>query len=134
MREERPMGLMAQQDEESNRLVKLDDFEGEIEEVWQKAKGLKVRDKHGDEVGSVEDVFIYQEAQAVHLIEVTGHERRFLLPVDAVTNATEDGVDVEQGKETIMASPEHDPDDVPDPETSRKAYEHFGYPDQLALG
>jgi len=126
---------MAQQDKGSNRLVKLDEFEGdEIEEVWQEAKGLKVRDKHGDEVGTVEDVFIYQEAQAVHLIEVAGHERRFLLPVDAVTNATEDGVDVEQDKETIMASPEHDPDDLPDPETSRKAYEHFGYPDQLALG
>lgn len=125
---------MAQQDEESNKLVRLADFEGEIEEVWQEAKGLKVRDKNGDEVGTVKDVFIYQDAQAVHLLEVTGDERLFLIPVDAVTNATEDGVDVEQDRATIMASPEHGSDDVPDPETSRKAYEHFGYPDQLALG
>jgi hypothetical protein len=57
-----------------------------------------------------------------------------LIPVDALTTATEDGVDVEQDKDTIADSPEHDSDEVPDAEASRAAYAHYGYPDQLTWG
>ncbi len=125
---------MAQENEESSRLVKLDDFEGELEEPWQDAQGLKVLDKNGDEVGTVEDLYIYEDAQAVHLIKVAVEEQHFLIPVDAVTTASEDGVEVEQDKDVIMGSPQFDSEDVPDLETSRAAYEHYGYPDQLAFG
>ena len=130
---ERGMGFVAQENDEGSRLVKLDDFEGELEEPWQDVQGLKVFDKNGDEVGTVEDLYIYEDAEAVHLLKVADDERHFLIPVDAVTTASEDGVDVEQDKDTISRSPEFDSEDVPDPETSRAAYEHFGYPDQLAL-
>ncbi|HLL39824.1 MAG TPA: hypothetical protein VK357_09175, partial [Rubrobacteraceae bacterium] len=73
------------------------------------------------------------DAEAAHLLKVAGDEGSFLIPVDAVTNASEEGVKVEQDKDVIMGSPAFDSDDVPDLETSRAAYEHFGYPDQLAL-
>jgi sporulation protein YlmC with PRC-barrel domain len=126
------MGSVAQENEGS-RLVKLDDFEGELEEPWQDVQGLKVFDKNGGEVGTVEDLYIYEDAEAVHLLKVAGDERSFLIPVDAVTTASEDGVDVEQDIDTIWGAPEFDSQDVPDPETSRVAYEHFGYPDQLAM-
>lgn len=125
---------MAQQDDERSKLVKLDDFEGELEDSWEEVRGAKVRDKNDDEVGTVEDIYVYEDAEAVHLLKVGGGERTFLIPVDAVTTASEDGVEVEQDRETLMESPEFASDDVPDPETSRKAYEHFGYPDTLALG
>jgi sporulation protein YlmC with PRC-barrel domain len=126
------MGSVAQENEGS-RLVKLDDFEGDLEEPWQDVQGLKVFDKNGDEVGTVEDLYIYEDAEAVHLLKVAGDERSFLIPVDAVTTASEDGVDVEQDIDTIWGAPEFESQDVPDPETSRVAYEHFGYPDQLAM-
>jgi len=124
---------MSQENHESSKLVKLDDFDGELDEPWQDAQGLKIRDKNGDEVGTVEDLYIYEAAQAVHLIKVSADDRHFLIPVDAVTTASEDGIDVEQDKATILSSPEFDSEDVPDLETSRAAYEHYGYPDQLAL-
>ena len=124
---------MAQENDGESRLVKLEDFEGELDESWQDIQGSKVFDKFGDEVGTVEDLYIYEDAEAAHLLKVTGEEGSFLLPVDAVTNASEDGVNVEQDKDVILGSPEYDSDDVPDLETSRAAYEHFGYPDQLAL-
>jgi len=124
---------MAQENDEGSWLVRLDDFEGELEEPWQDIQGLKVFDKNGDEVGTVEELYVYQDAEAVHLLKVAGDERRFLIPVDAVTTASEDGVNVEQDKDVIMESPEFDSEDVPDPETSRAAYEHFGYPDPLAI-
>ena len=126
---------MAQENDESPKLVTLDDFEGELEEHWQDIQGLKVLDKNGDEIGSVEDLYIYEDASAVHLVKVDIEGRHFLIPVDAVTNVSDEGgVEVEQTKEVIMGSPEYDSEDVPDPETSRAAYEHFGYPDQLIWG
>ena len=124
---------MARENDEGPKLVKLDDFEGELEEPWQDIQGREVLDKNGDQVGTVEDLYIYEDAQAVHLLKVAGGERRFLIPVDAVTSVSEDGVEVEQDKATIAESPEFDSEDVPDLETSRAAYEHYGYPDQLGL-
>jgi sporulation protein YlmC with PRC-barrel domain len=114
-------------------LVRLGDFEGDLEEPWQDVKGLKVFDKNGDEAGTVEDLYVYADAEAAHLLKVAGDEGSFLIPVDAVTNANEEGVHVEQDKDLILGSPEFDSDDVPDPETSRAAYEYFGYTDQLGL-
>jgi sporulation protein YlmC with PRC-barrel domain len=125
---------MAQGNGGGSNLVKLDDFEGELEEHWWEARGLAVLDKHGDEVGTVEDLYIYEDAQAVHLLKIEIEGSHFLIPVDAITNVQDDGVNVEQDKGTIMESPEHDSEDVPDRETSRAAYDHYGYPDQLALG
>jgi sporulation protein YlmC with PRC-barrel domain len=125
---------MAQGNGEGSKLVKWDDFEGELDEHWQDALGLKVFDKHGDEIGTVDDLYIYEDAQAVHLLKVEIEGRHFLIPIDAVTNASEDGVEVEQDKGMIMETPEHDSEDVPDLETSRAVYAHYGYPDQLAWG
>ncbi|MDQ3285057.1 MAG: PRC-barrel domain-containing protein [Actinomycetota bacterium] len=51
------------------KLVRLEDFEGELEDPWQEAQGLEVRDKFGEEVGTVEDLYILEDAQAVHLIK-----------------------------------------------------------------
>jgi sporulation protein YlmC with PRC-barrel domain len=126
---------MAKENNEGPKLVKLDNFDGELEESWQDIQGLEVLDKNGDGIGSVKDLYIYEDASAVHLLKVTIEERHFLIPVDAVTNVSDEGgVEVEQTKEVIMGSPEYDSEDVPDPETSRAAYEHFGYPDQLIWG
>jgi sporulation protein YlmC with PRC-barrel domain len=125
---------MSQGNDGTPNLVKLDDFEGELEEYWQDIQGHKVLDKNGNEVGTVEDLYIYEDASAVHLLKVAIEERHFLIPVDAVTNVSDEGVEVEQTKETIMGSPEYDSEEVPDPETSRAAYAHFGYPDQLTWG
>jgi sporulation protein YlmC with PRC-barrel domain len=124
---------VAQGNDDGSRLVRLEDFQGELEEPWQDVQGLKVFDKNGDEIGTVEDLYVYADAEAVHLLKVTSDEGSILIPVDAVTNASEEGVKVEQDKDVIMGSPGFDSDEVPDPETSRAAYEHFGYPDQLAL-
>ena len=124
---------MAQGNDEGSVLVRLEDFEGDLEEPWQDVQGLKVFDKNGDEVGTVEDLYVYADADAAHLLKVAGDEGSFLIPVDAVTNASEEGVNVEQDRDVIVGSPEFDSDDVPNLETSRAAYEYFGYTDQLGL-
>jgi sporulation protein YlmC with PRC-barrel domain len=124
---------MAQGDGGSD-LVKLDDFEGELEEHWQDAKGRKVITKNGDEIGTVEELYIWKDPSTVHLIRVSSDERSFLIPVHAVTNVDEDAVALEQGRDKLMESPEFGSEDVPDDETRRAAYDYFGYPDPLDLG
>jgi hypothetical protein len=127
------MDLMAQGDGGPD-LVKLDDFEGELEEHWQDAKGRKVIDKNGDEIGTVEELYIWKDPSTVHLIRVSGEERSFLIPVHAVTNADEEAVALEVGKDKVMESPEFESEDAPDHETRRAAYDYYGYPDPLDLG
>ncbi len=115
-------------------LVRLDDFEGEIGEHWQDARGRRVIDKNGDEVGTVEELYIWEEPSTVHLIAVSGDERSFLIPVHTITNVDEEAVALEVGKAKVMDSPEFESDDVPDSETRRAAFTYYGYPDPLDLG
>jgi hypothetical protein len=115
-------------------LVKLDDFEGELDETWQDARGRKVIDKNGDEVGTVEELYIWEGPSTVHLIRVSGDERSFLIPVHAVTNADEETIALETSRDKVTQSPEFESEDVPDSETRRAAFAYYGYPDPLDLG
>ncbi len=119
---------------EGENIVKLDDFEGEVAEHWQDARGRKVLDVHGDEVGTVEELYVWEGPSTVHLIAVSGEERNFLIPVHAVTNADEEAVTLETSRDKVMQSPDFDSEDVPDDETRRAAFEYYGYPDPLDLG
>jgi ribosomal 30S subunit maturation factor RimM len=118
----------------NENLVKLDNFEGALDEHWQDARGRKVIDKNGDEVGTVEELFIWEGPSTVHLITVSGDERSFLIPVHTVTNVDEETVALEVGKVKVRDSPEFKSDDVPDSETRRAAFDYYGYPDPLDLG
>jgi sporulation protein YlmC with PRC-barrel domain len=125
---------MAGENGGSENLVKLDDFEGELDEHWQDARGRKVVDKNGDEVGTVEDLYIWEDPSTVHLIAVSGEERSFLIPVHTVTNVDEEAVKLETARDKVMDSPGFESGDVPDPETRRAAFDYYGYPDPLDLG
>ena len=119
---------------ENENLVKLDDFEGELEEHWQDVQGRKVIDKNGDEVGTVEELYIWEGPSTVHLISVSGDERNFLIPIHTVTNVDEEAVALEVGKGKVVDSPQFDLEDVPDPETRRAIFRFYGFPDPLDLG
>jgi hypothetical protein len=119
---------------EGSNLVKADDFEGELDEHWQDARGRKVIDKNGDEVGTVEELYIWEGPSTVHLIAVSGDERSFLIPVHTITNVDEEAVALEVGKDKVASSPEFEWDDVPDSETRSAAFTYYGYPDPLDLG
>src|SRR3712207_135306 len=98
-------GIMA---EDGANLVRLEDFGGEVDEHWQEAGGSSVLDKNGDEVGTVEALYVWEDASTVHLIKVSGEEGSFLIPVHAVTNVDEDGVKLETAKDKVTDSPEYD--------------------------
>ncbi len=110
------------------------DFDGEVEEHWREAGGSVVLDSHGDEVGKVEEIYVWEQAGTVHLLHVSGEARGVLVPVHAVTSADEAEIKVEQSRRRIEGAPEFDPSDVPDDETRRGAFQHFVYADPPGLG
>ena len=120
--------------EEGASIVKLDDFEGEVEEHWQDAGGTTVLDINGEEVGTVEELYVWEEPGTVHLLKVGGDEGSLLIPVHAVTNVDDDGVKLETVKSKVADAPTHDSDDVPDDETRHTVFVYFGYPDPIDLG
>ncbi len=124
---------MTQENEGSPKLVKLDDFEGELEEPWQDIQGQKVFDKNGEEVGTIEDLYIFENIEAVHMLKVTDDERSYLIPVDALNIVDEEGARFEQVKDMAMKSPEFELEDVPDVETRRAIQNYYGYPDTFAF-
>src|SRR5918998_850949 len=99
---------MPQENGGDTNIVKLDDFEGEVEEHWQEARGSKVLDSNGDEIGTVEELYVWEDTSTVHLIKVAGEERHVLIPVHAVTSVSDEGVEVEQDRDRILGSPESD--------------------------
>jgi len=64
-------------------------------------RGKDVYDPHGQRMGSVEDLYIDRQEREVRFLEVGAGgflgigERRFLVPVEAVTKVSEDRVIVE---------------------------------------
>lgn len=121
-------------EENGGGLVRLDDFDGELDEEWQEARGGKVFDKNGEEIGTVEEIYVWAQAEAAHLIKADVDGQHVLIPTDAVTTVSDEGVEVEEAKEIILQSPEHDSDEVPDSDTVRAAYAHYGYTDQISVG
>ncbi len=69
----------------------------------------------------MEELYVWREASTVHLLVVAADDRRFLLPVHAVTNVDEEGMKVETNKDTILGSPGHDSAEVPGDEARRAA-------------
>src|ERR671921_2216714 len=102
-------GIMA---EDGANLVRLEDFGGEVDEHWQEAGGSSVLDKNGDEVGTVEVLYVWEDASTVHLIKVSGEEGSFLIPVHAVTSVDDEGVKLETARSKVTDSPEYGSDDV----------------------
>lgn len=78
--------------------------------------GLKVRDRTGAEMGTVDDLLVDQERDEVRMLRLThggllgiGAEA-ILLPVEAVVEITDDEVRVDQSRDRVASAPEHQPE------------------------
>ena len=106
-------------------LVRLDDFEGEVREHWKDAGGHPALDKNGDEVGTVEGLYVWEEPSTVHLIEANGEDGSCPISVHAATNVDDYGVKLlETARSKVRDSPAYDSDDVLNDESRRAAFDY----------
>ncbi len=119
---------------EQHQLMKLSDSDFRLEDPEQDIRGLDVYDRDGNEIGSVEDLYVDMEERKVRFLDLGAGgflgigEKRFMIPVEAVTGVGDDRLTIEQGTEQVAGSPPFDTDVVP-PTTAyqRELYDYYGY-------
>jgi sporulation protein YlmC with PRC-barrel domain len=114
-------------------LVRLSYSELVLEDLTQDVRGLDVYDTNGDEIGTVEDLYVDEEERKIRFLDVGAGgflglgEKDFLIPVEAVREVNEDGVVVDESREKVAGSPPFDTDVVPQPPYQRDIYDYYGY-------
>ena len=115
-------------------LVRLSDSGLVLEDLTQDVRGLDVYDEDGDQIGTVEDLYADTEERKVRFLDVSAGgilglgERRFLIPVEAVSEVREDGVVVvDQKRRKVAESPLFDAAVVPQPPYQHELYKYYGY-------
>jgi sporulation protein YlmC with PRC-barrel domain len=115
-------------------LVRLSDSGLALEDLAQDVRGLDVYDEDGDQIGTVKDLYADTEERKVRFLDVGAGgfmglgQKRFLVPVEAVSEVREDRVVVDQKRQRVAESPLFDADVVPQPPYQDELYKYYGYP------
>lgn len=84
-------------------LVKLSDTDVRLQEPWQDIRGRDVYDVDGDKMGTVDELYVDDEAGEVRALTVDpggfldtsiGSSSYRMFPIEAVRNVSDDGVTV----------------------------------------
>jgi sporulation protein YlmC with PRC-barrel domain len=93
------------------KLVKLSDSAGfRLEDGVLDVRGLGVFTRDGEQMGTVEDLYVDTVEREVRFLDVSAGgflglgEKHFLIPVEAVAEIYDDGVTVDQNREKISES------------------------------
>jgi sporulation protein YlmC with PRC-barrel domain len=114
--------------------VKLSDSDFRLNDPEQDVRGLEVYERGGDQIGSVEDLYVDEQERKVRLLEVGAGgflgmgEKHFLIPAEAVASVGEDGVTIDHSGEKVAGFPPFDPDVEPESNYQRSLYDYYGYP------
>jgi sporulation protein YlmC with PRC-barrel domain len=114
-------------------LHKLSDSGLTVASSAEDVRGRKVLDRHGEEVGTVDDLMIDDKERKVRFLLVASGgflglgETKFLIPVDAITRITSDEVHIDKTREHVARGPAYDPDLSEHDEYWGRVYGHYGY-------
>jgi sporulation protein YlmC with PRC-barrel domain len=140
---------MTQHEQPQAKLSRLSDTELTVANPAEDVRGRKVIDREGEEVGEVDDLIIDDRETKVRFLEVASGgflglgERKFLIPVEAISRIDDDTLYLNQGRQHIAAAPRYDPDlihqDAAEGDFAGRGYygdvyRHYGYPPYWAPG
>jgi sporulation protein YlmC with PRC-barrel domain len=114
-------------------LVRLSDSGLVLQNQAQDIRGRDAYDEGGQEIGTVEDLYIDEEERKVRFLEVGAGgflgigEKHLLIPVEAVSEVREDRVTVDQSLEKVTGSPPFDTSVVPQASYQQDIYRYYGY-------
>ena len=113
-------------------LMKLSESDLTLANSDEDIRGRTLRDSNDEEIGNVEDLMIDADQRKVRFLQVGAGgflgigEKKFLIPVDAVTRIDEDNVWIDQAKSKIIGAPEYQPDLVGESYYD-DVYGYYGY-------
>ena len=117
-------------------LIKLSEFDVPLEESWQDIRDLDVYDVAGEQIGSVEDLYVDRETRLPSYLVVSAGgflgvgKKTFLVPVEEVSrDVGEERVTIQVPKEKVLNSPEFDPGVgvVPNADVQRAIDAYYGH-------
>ena len=114
-------------------LVKLSDSGLVLENPEHDVRGLDVHDKGGEQIGEVADLYVDEDRRGVRFLDVKAGgflgigEKDFLIPVEAVLEADDEKVVVDQTRQKVIDSPPLDTGVVAQADYQRDIYDHYGY-------
>jgi sporulation protein YlmC with PRC-barrel domain len=119
--------------QQRSNLTKLSEADLPLEEPWQDIRGLEVYDVNGEQIGSVEDLYVDRDSRLPRFLEVSAGgflgigKKHFLIPIEEVSREMgEDRVTVNQPRDKVVESPDFDPEDVANPDIQRAIHAYYG--------
>jgi sporulation protein YlmC with PRC-barrel domain len=116
-------------------LIRLGDSDFVLQNQEDDLRSKDVYDPEGQRIGSVEDLYIDRREREVRFLEVGAGgflgigEKRFLVPVEAVTEVAEDRVTIEPDRTEKVAGPTpFDTKIAPPPADQRKSDDYTSLP------
>jgi sporulation protein YlmC with PRC-barrel domain len=120
-------------------LHKLGDTGWTVADPAEDVRGRKVVDRVGEDIGTVDGLFVDDRERKVRFLRVAAGgflglgETKFLIPVEAVMRVTDDAVHVDRTRPQVTAAPRYDPDLV-EQRTWADVYGYYGYPPYWVSG
>jgi sporulation protein YlmC with PRC-barrel domain len=115
-------------------LAKMSESDFRLEEPWQDIRGLEVYDGNGEQIGSVDDLYVDWDSRLPRFLIVSAGgflgvgKKHFLIPVEEVSrDMGEDQVTVNQNRDKVVNSPDFDPDEVPNLDFQRAVRAYYGH-------
>ena len=115
-------------------LVNFSDSDVRVEERWHDIRDLDVYDINGEQVGTVENLYVERETGVPRFLVVSAGgvlglgKKHFLVPVEEVSrNVGVERVMVTQDQDNVTGSPYFEPDEVPKPDVQRTIRAYYGY-------
>jgi hypothetical protein len=120
------------------RLERLSQSDLRLADGEEDLRDRTVFDMHGDEIGTVEGLYIDRDERTVRCLQVRVGgllgigDREFLIPVEAVESFDAERVRLRHDRTQVQNGPAYDPELEPDPPYWVGLYGYYGYPSMLA--
>ena len=117
---------------DSAKLVRLSDTDLVLEQEAEDVRSYKVTDAAGADLGHVDDLMIDDRQKKVRFIVVAAGgfigigEKKFWIPVDAVTSISDGTVHVDTTVEHVRSAPVYDPAVVHAEPFASQVYDYYG--------
>lgn len=121
------------QNHDTGALVKLSDLAETVANPDEDIRGRHVKDRHGEDIGKVDDLLVDEDERKVRLLEIAsggflgiGQDKTFV-PVDAITAIGDDEVHIDQTRAHVADAPSYDPKLIRERATYSTVYDYYGY-------
>jgi len=124
-------------------LLRLGDMNLTVANPSEDIRGRKVIDQAGEELGSVDDLFVDDREKKVRFLQVASGgflglgATTFLIPVDAITRieeVAEGTVHIDRTREHVAGAPRYDPELAQPPDYYSDLYGYYGLPPYWGAG